>query len=116
MNKEAHMMDPTMLLLVLMMGALPMQGLDASASRSTARIDHRQATQQQRINHDVASGELTRKEADRLRREQARIQKAENDALADGRLTRNERVRIEKMQDRAGAYISTQKHDRQRTH
>ena len=110
------MMDPAILLLVLMMGALPAQGLDESAGRSTPRIDHRQATQQHRIDHGVASGELTRKEAARLQREQARIQKAEDHALADGRLTQNERVRIEKMQDRASAHISRQAHDSQHAH
>ena len=110
------MMDPTILLLVLMMGGLPAQGLDESTSRSTPRIDHRQATQQQRIDHGFASGELTRKEAARLQREQARIQKAEDNALADGRLTRSERVRIEKMQDSASAHISRQTHDRQHAH
>ena len=110
------MWDPTTLLLVLMMGALPAQGLDESGSRSTPRIDHRQATQQQRIDRGVGSGELTRQEASRLQREQDRIQKAEDKALADGRLTRNERERIERMQDKASAHISWQTHDPQHAH
>jgi CRISPR/Cas system-associated endoribonuclease Cas2 len=110
------MTDPTTLLLVLMMGALPAQGLDASGAVSTPRIDHRQATQQQRINRGVASGELTRNEAARLQKEQTRIQRAEDKALADGRLTRKELTRIEDMQDRASAQISSQAHDRQHVH
>ena len=109
-------MDATTLLLVLMMGALPAQGLNASGIPSNPRIDHRQATQQQRINEGIASGELTRKDAARLQKEQAQIQKAEDKALADGRLTRKERLRIEDMQDRASAHISSQTHDRQRVH
>jgi len=104
------MMDPTTLLLVLMMGAAPAPGLDQSTP-STPRIDHRQAVQQQRINQGVASGELTRREAARLQKEQARIQEAENRALADGRLTRNERAKIERMQDKASSHISGEKHD-----
>lgn len=110
------MLDPTTLLLVLMMGALPAQGLDESGIRSIPRIDHRQAAQQQRIDHGVASGELTRKEAARLQREQVRIQKAEDRALADGTLTRNERVRIEKLQDKASTPIARETHDRQHAH
>ena len=110
------MMDATTLLLVLMMGALPAQGLDASSAASTPRIDHRQAVQQQRINRGVASGELTRSEAARLQKEQTRIQRAEDKALADGRLTRKEQMRIEDMQDRASAHISSQTHDRQRVY
>lgn len=106
-------MDPTTFLLVLMMSALPAQGLAPSAGVSTPRIDQRQAIQQQRINQGVASGELTRKEAVRLQEEQVRIQRAEDRALADGRLTRNERERIEHLQDKASAHISREKHDRQ---
>ena len=109
------MMDPTTLLLVLMMGAAPASGLDQSPS-STPRIDHRQAVQQRRIDQGVASGELTRREAVRLQKEQARIQKAENRALADGRLTRKERAKIERLQDKASAHISAEKHDRQHIH
>lgn len=110
------MMDASTLLLVLMMGALPAQGLNASGIPSTPRIDHRQALHQQRISEGIALGELTRKEAARLQKEQARIQKAEDKALADGRLTRKERMRIEDMQDKAGTHISSQTHDRQHVH
>lgn len=109
------MMDPTTLLLVLMMGAATPASLDGSIA-SSPRIDHRQAAQQRRINQGVASGELTRREAERLQREQARIRKAEDKALADGRLTRGERATIEHMQDKASAHISAEKHDRQHVH
>ena len=109
------MMDPTTLLLVLMIGAAPPASLDGSVA-SSPRIDHRQAAQQRRINQGIASGELTRREADRLEREQARIRRAEDRALADGRLTRNERAKIERMQDKASAHISAEKHDRQHAH
>lgn len=56
------MMDATTLLLVLMMGALPAQGLGASDLPSTPRIDYRHASQQQRIN----DGGLTRSERRRI--------------------------------------------------
>jgi hypothetical protein len=116
MIEETRMMDASTLLLVLMMGALPAQGLTASDLPSTPRIDYRQASQQQRINEGAASGELTRHEAAGLQKEQARIQKAEEKALGDGRLTRSEERRIEAMQDRASANISSQAHDRQHAH
>ena len=106
------MMDPTTLLLVLMIGAAPSPSLGGSTA-SSPRIDQRQAAQQQRIHQGIASGELTRKEAARLQKEQARIQRAEDKALADGRLTRYERAQIERMQDKASAHIAAEKHDRQ---
>ncbi|MDH3286215.1 MAG: hypothetical protein OEP48_00600 [Betaproteobacteria bacterium] len=99
------MMDPTNLLIVLMLGALPATGPAHSETFSTPRIEHRQEWQQQRISHGVASGALTRREAARLQQKQARIERAEHRALGDGKLTRKERARIEHRQDQASKHI-----------
>ena len=80
---------------------------------STPRIDQRQKNQQQRIDQGVKSGELNRKEAERLQKGQARIQKMENKATADGKVTAKERAKIEKAQDRESKRIYREKHDKQ---
>jgi len=80
---------------------------------STARIDQRQANQQQRIDQGVKSGQLNKKEAARLEKGQERIQKMENKAMADGKMTKKERAQIEKAQDRESRRIAREKHDKQ---
>ena len=80
---------------------------------STPRIDQRQQNQQQRIDQGVKSGQLTRKEAERLQKEQARIQKMENKAMADGKMSPKERAKIEKAQNRASKHIERERHDKQ---
>lgn len=84
-----------------------------AASAATPGIDKRQAHQERRIDHGVASGELTRREARRLNREQHAIDQAENRAKADGVVTARERKRLHHMHDGASADIARQKHDRQ---
>ena len=78
-----------------------------------ARIDQRQANQDQRIDAGVKSGQLNQREAARLDKGQAHVDKMENRALADGKITKGEANRIEHAQDRQSARIYTQKHDKQ---
>lgn len=85
-----------------------------SGAAAGARIDQRQANQQQRINQGVQSGELNAREAARLQRGQAHVQSIENRAKADGKITAQEAHRIERAQDRQSARIYTQKHDKQK--
>ena len=87
----------------------------AVAAPAEARINQRQAKQQQRIDTGIANGSLTAREVNRLQRQQGHIAAYEARSRADGNgLTRAERLRIEAMQDRASANIYRQKHDRQR--
>jgi len=79
------MIDPTTLLLVLMISGAPATGHPESGTSSTPRIDQRQKRQQQHINRGAASGTLTEKEANRLQNEQERSEKAEDKAAADGK-------------------------------
>lgn len=79
-----------------------------------ARINQRQAHQQRRIAHGVASGQLTARETYRLERQEARIAGYEARSRADGLgLSVRERARIEHMQDRESRRIHRQRHDRQ---
>jgi hypothetical protein len=85
-----------------------------AAAPADARINQRQAHQQTRIEHGVASGQLTPRETYRLERQQARIAAYEARSRADGGgLSGRERYRIERMQDRASRNIHRQRHDNQ---
>ena len=80
-------------------------------AQRTPRVNHRQAHQHVRIHQGVRSGEITHKEAVRLRTEQRHIRRTERRSKADGVVTREERARIERKQDRASRDIRRQKHD-----
>ena len=80
-------------------------------AQTTPAVDGRQAAQRSRINQGVASGEVTRIEAAKLRSEQRRIKRTERRAKADGRVTRNERVELHRRQNQAGRKIRSEKHD-----
>jgi len=73
----------------------------------------RQATQEARIHQGVKSGELTRKEARKLRRQQRHIRRMRRRAHKDGKVTRRERRRIRRAQNRANRNIRRKKHNAQ---
>jgi CRISPR/Cas system-associated endoribonuclease Cas2 len=101
-------------MIALIIAALPNIALAQSTdTKSTPRIDQRQAEQEKRIQQGVKSGQLTDKEAKRLEKDQARIQKMENKAMADGKMTKKEARRIEKAQDRESKKIYREAHDKQ---
>jgi len=83
----------------------------AYAEADTAVIDQRQANQEQRIDQGVASGQLNKREANRLNRQQRHINKVEGKAKADGVVTKKEKARINKAQNRASRQIAREKHD-----
>ena len=76
-------------------------------------IDQRQANQEQRIDQGVASGQLNKREANRLNRQQRHINKMEDRAQSDGVVTKKERARIGAAQNRASRHIAREKHDLQ---
>ena len=85
-----------------------------AAMPAEARINQRQAHQQQRIARGVASGQLNARETYRLERQEARIANYEARSRADGGgLSARERVRIEHMQDRESRRIYHERHDGQ---
>ena len=83
------------------------------AEAETPVIDQRQANQEQRINQGVASGQLNKREANRLNRQQQHINKIEDRAKSDGVVTKKERARIGVAQNRASRHIVREKHDLQ---
>lgn len=84
------------------------------AQTNTPGVDQRQQNQKERIREGVKSGELTKKEAARLRAEQRAIKAEERMAKADGKVTRAERAKLRHDQNKASADIYKQKHDAQK--
>jgi hypothetical protein len=96
------------------LGSLLMfMGLGMACAQETPVADGRQQVQRTRIRQGVASGEVTRVEARRLRAEQRHIRRTERRAEADGTVTSRERARIQRKQNRASRDITRQKHDGQ---
>ena len=85
----------------------------ASAQTATPGINARQRNERARIQQGVASGELTRAEAARLRAREADIRQDKHTAKADGVVTRDERQDIRQDEKHASRAIYRQKHDRQ---
>jgi hypothetical protein len=75
-------------------------------------IDQRQMNQDQRIDQGIASGQLNKREANRLNRQQEHVNKMEDRAMSDGAMTKRERARIGAAQNRASHHIAREKHDR----
>lgn len=84
-------------------------GWPALADDGSAR---RQARQYKRIKQGVQSGEITKKEMQRLLREQKRIELARRRSLRDGYLSPREKNRLDRMLDRASREIYRAKHNR----
>ena len=80
-------------------------------AQGTPGIDQREAHQQMRIHRGVATGQLTPREAWRLRHQQRNVRRAEAMARADGVVTPQERRRLRHMQMRASRDIYRQRHD-----
>ncbi len=78
------------------------------------QTDARQKVQRARIAEGIASGDVTRMEAKRLRTEQRAIRRTERRVEADGVVTGREQRRLNKMQNQASRDIRRQKNDLQR--
>ena len=76
-------------------------------------VNARQHNQQARIQQGVRSGELTRREAYRVRESQRDIRQLERAYKSDGELTRVERRDLYREQNQASRQIYRQKHDAQ---
>ena len=85
----------------------------AGAATSDPGVNARQARQHQRIEQGVTSGELTKKEAARLKAEQRGIRAEERAFKSDGKLTKNERKQLHRDLNRSSRDIHKQKHDAQ---
>ena len=83
----------------------------ASADTSTPRVNHRRVVQHARIHQGVRSGQLTPREAARLRMGQRHIGRMERRAKADGNVTPRERMRMNRAQNRQSRHIYRLKHN-----
>lgn len=80
------------------------------------RVENRKDRQDARIKQGRESGELTKKEAAKIRARQKDLnQQIREDRRDGGGLTAAERVKIEKRQDNISEKIYKEKHDAQKT-
>lgn len=83
---------------------------------ATPRIDARAANQQKRIDQGIASGSLTRTEAQRLEARQVRMREAEARFKSDGVVTSKERATLTHMEDKNSKRIYKAKHNAHKAH
>ena len=83
----------------------------ASADPVTPRVDRRQVVQRMRIRDGVRSGELTPREARRLRMGERHIRRVERRAKSDCVVTPRERVRMNRQLNRESRRIHRLKHN-----
>ena len=84
----------------------------ADGTRSPG-VNARQHNQHGRIHQGVKSGELTRREAHKVREGQRDIRQLERAYKSDGKLTKRERADLHHEQNQASRDIYRQKHDAQ---
>ena len=84
----------------------------AQAGTYTPRVDRREARQQARIRQGVRSGELTPREAARLRMGERHIRRMERRDKADGVVTPRERRQLNRAENRESRRIAHLKHNR----
>ncbi|GAA4842911.1 hypothetical protein [Algivirga pacifica] len=80
-------------------------------SKATPGIAMTQVVQAARIKQGENSGELTRREARKLRRKQQKVQRMKWKAKEDGRVTAKERKKIRKAQKKNSRRIYRKKHN-----
>ena len=76
-----------------------------------ARIDRREGRQSVRIHDGVRSGQLTPREAQRLRMHQRQIRRTERRSWRDGRLSAPERRHLNREQNRSSRQIHRLRHN-----
>ena len=84
-----------------------------AAAQSTGKVSKNQVTQAAKIKHGVIRGELTKREARKLKNQQQHIRMDKRIAKADGVVTKAERAHIRHEQRVANRSIYRQKHDAQ---
>jgi hypothetical protein len=84
----------------------------ASANTWTPRVDRREARQHARIIRGVRQGQLSHREAMRLRMRERHIHRMEWRAKSDGRVTWRERVQLNRALNRGSREIYRDRHNR----
>lgn len=100
--------------LALVATMFPAAALAQTSATHPSGINARERRQQQRIRQGVRSGELTRREAERIEAREAKTNVDEAYARrSGGRLTAAERLRLQQQLNRNNRVIYKQKHDGQ---
>lgn len=81
---------------------------------SAANLKDRQQRQKQRIQHGLANGQITPREAKRLYRDQRQVRQLRRHFLADGDLSHRERRTLAKRMERSSDRIYRYKHNARR--
>src|SRR5438067_11197093 len=102
-----------MKLRILVIAALASIAGTAMAGTADPVVNQRQVNQHERIEQGIASGELTKREATRLKVEQRAIRAEERAFKSDGKLTKAERKQLNRDLNRSSRDIYHQKHDAQ---
>jgi hypothetical protein len=89
------------------------QGTNHAGNVNDSGIEKRMQNQQQRIRQGINSGQLTPKEAGRLKTQQAKIKQDELRMKSDGKLTSAERKKLNRELDREDKRIHKEKHNHQ---
>ena len=97
----------------LFIAAVFVLGASAVSMAGPRGINNREYREQRRINQGIRSGELTRREAERVEAGLAKIRIDERYAKADGNVSPRERARLERELNRESRAIYRQKHDGQ---
>lgn len=87
-----------------------------TASADPTRADKRQDKQENRIEHGVKNGELTKREARHLKQGQRHVQHVEDKVTADGVVTPKEKLRLEHAQNVQSRKIFRAKHNKHDRH
>lgn len=100
-------------IVTFLLAALFVLGVSAvSMAGPRGEINRREYREQKRINQGIRSGELTRREADRLEEGLAKIKTDERFARMDGNLSYRERVRLNRELNHESREIYRYKHNR----
>jgi hypothetical protein len=97
---------------VIVLTLVIVMGMAWAGSASAGPLKKRLVNQQHRIRNGVASGELSYREARRLRHHHRMVRRLRHHFLADGRLTHGERRVLHRHLDRNSERIYAHKHDR----
>src|SRR5258708_4801934 len=96
---------------LLLIPAVLMIAIAASAQTATPGVTERQINQQERIKQGEKSGELTPKETRRLEAREAKIQHDKKVAKSDGTVTPAERAKLQREENRSSRAIYRKKHN-----
>lgn len=95
----------------LILGASLLTAPMIASAQPTPNINQTQANQSARIAKGEATGQLSKREAARLKAGQAKVAGMKAAAKADGKVTRSERQAIKQEQNKQSRRIARQKHD-----